>query len=185
MSPFDLTALADRITSSLRLTATLLQKLHDGLRARRTAWIAARPSTMQEPAEALAQLAKDLAAESARLQEHYAAAKELLPYTAAERQHLHVDASLIAQHLPPTTAARLRQAAGLATDGARRVRVEHALGERLLRFSQHTHESLMANVAHALTNKALDVGGYDRSARRVADSLRAGATPGSLVDGRM
>ncbi len=180
-----LSELAERITASLRTSAALLHQLHEGLAQRRTAWVAAKPSTLHEPAQVLARAAQDLATESTRLQELFAAAKALLPYPPAQLRSLHVDATLLAQQLPPQPAARLRQASALATDAARRVRIEHALGERLLRFSQHTKESLMASVAQTLATTALDVGGYDRGARRVNVALKAGAAPGSLIDGRM
>lgn len=180
-----LPVVCERIADSLRTSAALLQTLYDGLVRRRTAWIAARPSALQEPAVAMGQVAQELAAESGRLRELFAAAKQRLPAALATSPNLHLDASLLARHLPPSAAARLDQARRLATDAARRVRVEHALGERLLRFSQHTHESLMSRVAETLSTTALDVGGYDRAARRIASAIGTGTAPGSLIDGRM
>ena len=176
---------ADRIATSLRLSAALLQQLHDGLLRRRTAWIAARPSTLQEPAQALEHLARELAAESARLHELLAQAQQALPAPLARARDLHVDVSLLASHLPAAAAAPLRQAAAAATDAARRVRVEQTLGERLLRFTRHTQDSLLADVAATLCTTAVDLGGYDRSARRVAGVFGPAAVPGSLIDGRI
>jgi hypothetical protein len=176
---------SDRIVTSLRLSAALLQQLHDGMVRRRTAWIAARPSTLQEPARALEHLARELGAESARLRELMAQAQQTLPAPLAHARDLHVDASLLAGHLPAAAAARLRQAAAAATEAARRVRVEQALGERLLRFTQHMQDNLLANIAATLTTTAVDLGGYDRSARRVAGAFGPAATPGSLIDGRI
>jgi hypothetical protein len=65
------------------------------------------------------------------------------------------------------------------------VRRELALGERLLRFSQAAHESLVAGVTVAAQSRD-DVGSYDRNARRVGAALPStGTRPGSLVDGRI
>lgn len=186
MSPSELTALADRVAAGLRRSADLMQKLHDGMVRRRTAWIAAKPSAMQEPATTLEQLAKDLTAETANLQQLFTACKELLPVAERDRARLHVDATLLATHLPRPQAARLLQAAAQATEQSRRVRSEQALGERLLRFSQTAHEGLLQSMARSVQETTLDLGGYDRAARRVGAVLPgSGTSPGRLVDGRM
>ena len=69
-----------------------------------------------------------------------------------------------------------------ATDIARAVRGEVALGNRLLAFAQRAQESVLGAVAQECS----DVGGYDRHARRVHAALATQSAPaGSLIDGRI
>ena len=91
----------------------------------------------------------------------------------------------LAPLLPKELAARLRGAARQAAVAAKDVRREVAFGQRLLRFQQTAHESLLAGITKTLADSRDDVGSYDRNARRLTSALpRAGAAPGGLLDGR-
>ncbi|MGE3173673.1 MAG: hypothetical protein AB7O97_13700 [Planctomycetota bacterium] len=178
--------IAENVTRSLQTSAELLARMRDGLVRRRTAWIAARPGTLAEPARALDEHAAALRAEDERRAELLQRARDLLPAPAGAAGRRHLDASALAAHLAPAPAARLQQAARAAADVARAVRTELAMGERLLRFSQRAHDQLLAGVSAAAAAAAGDVGGYDRTARRVAHAMKtAPGASGNLIDGRM
>lgn len=182
--PTELHALADVLRRSFAASADLLRSMHEALAARRTSWIAARPSTLAEPAEKLQQAAERLAEEERSradlLQRIAALLPGAAPAPAIGRRHVNV--TQVAAALPREAAARLRQAADDATAAARRVRIELALGERLLQFTQRSQETVL----HGIASQTADVGGYDRGARRVHGPLVGGrATTGTLIDGRM
>jgi hypothetical protein len=180
-----LSEVADRIAESLRSSAALLHQLHDGLVRRRTAWIAARPDALQEPAQALERVVRELQAEAARREELLEQARRALPQLPGPGRQ-HVDTTVLCRHLPPAAAARLQQQSRRSTEAANAVRVELALGERLLRFTARAHEGLLAQLSGTLAQAVDDVGGYDRTARRLPTALRGGSSvTGSLIDGRM
>ena len=184
MSLVDLT---ERLARSLSVSADLMSKLHDGLVARRTSWVSARPSSVEEPVQALEELAAKISAEQQQQQTLLATAAQSLPNpnkVRAERRSINV--SLICRHLPKDAAQRLNAASQKAVSAARLVRTEQALGDRLLRFSQKAHDGLLHNVAQNIGTTNDDVGGYDMQARRVHGTLVGSApTTGSLIDGRM
>lgn len=180
MSLLDLGA---RVERSLRRSAGLLQELLDGLARRRGTWLSARPHEV--PADGLDRLAAELAAEQDQRSGLLGAAAELLPAGPAARHSRQVLAGL-GRALPPAPAARLREASAAAAAAAHRLRVELALGERLLQFAQRAHDGLLGGIARDLGARCDDVGGYDHRARRVRGPLVGGAPPtGNLIDGRM
>ncbi len=175
--------LAVQLEHSFRATTSLLRRLLQGLQGRRTTWASARPSTLQ-PSPELEQVAVELAAEEkarAGLLTQIAAQLTLPPgVTAAD---LHLNVTRIAAVLPQALGRSLRAAADDATSAAKTVRVEITLGERLLRFTQQAHDSLLGQLA-AQAQKPNAVATYDRNARSRA-GLGAGVPAGKLIDGRI
>jgi hypothetical protein len=94
---------------------------------------------------------------------------------------LRVGIGLIAARLRSVAAARLRAAADAARTAAAAVRVEVALGNRLLQWNGRAQEHLLQQAAGA---KAA-VPGYDRNGRHVHGALVGTAVPGALLDGRL
>lgn len=181
-----LVEIAEALAGSMRTSTSLLQRLAQGLRDRRTQWISARPSALREPADALESLSQELQQEDRRREELLAKARAAFPARAGASGPLHVNVTLLKQHLPPAVAARLDKAASASTAAAKSVRRELALGQRLLRFTQQAHEALLDGVGENLARTKDDVGSYDRNARRVQTALPGtGPAPGTLVDGRI
>jgi len=179
--------LSERIARSLTLSADLMAKLHDGLVERRTSWISARPSSVDEPVRALEQLAGQITDEQHQRDSLLTEVESLLPNpTRVPTDRRHVVVSVLCRHLPRAAAQRLSQASEKAAAIARRVRTEQTLGSRLLRFSQRAHDGLMQNVVQSIDKTSRDVGGYDMQAQRVHGALVGNApTTGTLIDGQM
>ncbi len=176
------TELTDRLEQSFRRTHDLLQRLLDGMRQRRMQWASARPSTLAPSAE-LEQIARDLAVEeTARDGTLRAILAELPAQAHVAKADLHLNTTRICAALPAPRAHRLRAAADRATLLARQVRVEVALGERLVRFTQRAQEGLLATAAGAADGAGAH--GYDRHARSRSGFGPAGRA-GTFVDGRM
>ena len=168
-----------RLEGSFRTTAELLQKLLRGLQARRAAWISARPSTIA-PSPELEEIALRLAAEEETRAQLRTGITALLPRPAGvAADALHVNVTRIAAQLPAAGARSLRAAAALATGLARKVRIEVALGDRLLQFSRRAQDGLLAQVAGTAGTGGAAV--YDRTAR----ASRGAGVAGSLIDGRL
>jgi hypothetical protein len=175
--------IAEQLIRSFDESAQHLQTMRTELEQRRAQWVSARPSTLAAPATTLEAVQQQLTAADAARAVLFANAANLLPaapgVTAADR---HIDVSRIAALLPFGQASRLRKAAKTASDLARAVRGEVALGNRLLAFAQRAQDSVLGSVAHDRD----DVGSYDRNARRVHAALTTQSAPaGSLIDGRM
>lgn len=178
--------LADSLVRSLRTSTALLQRLAQGLRDRRTQWISARPSVLAEPVDALESLTAQLTEEDGRRDAIVGRIRAAFPARLGAAGPLHVNASLLKDHVGTATADRLQKAARESTEAAAAVRREIALGQRLLRFTQHAHEALLDGVGECIARTKDDVGSYDRNARRVQAALpRTGSMPGSIVDGRI
>ncbi len=182
MSPVEI---AQALVRSLTESAGLLAKMRAGMQQRRTQWISARPSALAEPAEAMAGIAAELARLEEGRERLLAEARTHLPAVAGAAGPRRVRIQDLAARLPQDLAARLRGAAQQAAAAAKDVRREVAFGQRLLRFQQTAHESLLAGITKTLADSRDDVGSYDRNARRLTSALpRAGAAPGGLLDGR-
>lgn len=183
MQPVDL---ANRLSSSLEASFTLLQRMAEGLRERRANWISSRASVIAEPAHSLADLAQKLEREESIQRELIAQAKPLFPARISAAGERSIHARDLCALLPTPAASRLRKAADRAAAAGKAVRRELALGERLLRFSKHAQEALVESAGLAAAQQRDDVGSYDRNARRLAAALpRTGTAPGTLVDGRI
>lgn len=168
------------LTSSFRTTQDLLKQLLNGLQARRAAWVAARPSSL-EPSPELEQLTQAIAREESVRDELLARIRQAMPRPlGAEPNELHLNVTRIAAALPPAEARALCSASEATTKLAKAVRAEVTLGQRLVRFAQDSQPALLAAPAAAGRPKA-GIPGYDRSAR----ALRTAAMAGSLIDGRM
>jgi hypothetical protein len=180
-----LVEIAQRLVASLDASTALLTQMVEGLRSRRTNWISARASVLAEPAVAMGDLAARLEQEERKQRELLdQAASSFAPLTGAPGKR-RIHASDLCEQLPTFAAQRLRKSADKAALASKAVRRELALGERLLRFSQAAHESLVAGVTVAAQTRD-DIGSYDRNARRVGAALPStGTRPGSLVDGRI
>lgn len=176
--------LADRLADSFRGTSRLLQQLHAALQQRRASWISARPSTLAEPAHGMEPLAQQLAAEEKTRAELVAAIEALLPpvpgFAASD---VKTDVTRIAAALPHAAAARLRAAADAATSTAQAVRIELALGDRLLRHNAQAQEQLLQRIAGAGSPLA-SLPGYDRHAR-ARSGVGLSSPSGTLIDGRL
>ncbi|MBL8728247.1 MAG: hypothetical protein JNM25_07455 [Planctomycetes bacterium] len=177
---------SDRCTQlekSFRLTSCLLRDLLQGLQTRRIAWGSARAS-MVVPSPELEQLAQQLAREETVRAELITQIRLMLPAPpGANATSTHVNVTRIAAALPTAAAHSLREAADEATALAKSVRVEVTLGQRLLQFTRHVQENLLAGTAGIKTPR-LGASVYDRNAR--AD--RTGGTRGErgvLVDGKI
>jgi hypothetical protein len=175
--------LTDRLEESFRNSASTMRSMLASLQARRVAWGSARPSTIAPPPE-LEQLAQGLAREEHVRSVLLDEIRQRLPAPiGGTSSSLHVNVTRIAAVLPPQAATSLREAADEAVQLAKAVRIEVALGQRLLQFSRRAHEGL-------LTNLGLPVKGprgastYDRRARP-AGSAASRPAQGQLVDGRM
>jgi hypothetical protein len=174
---------SQQLERSFARTTALLRQLLQGMQQRRTAWISARPSTLQ-PAPELERLAQRLAEEEQARTEilgRIATTMPLPPGVAAKDLHLNV--TRIAGAMPTALGRSLRRAADEATSLAKTVRVEVALGERLLRFTQQAQETMLTEGAAATSERA-SAGGYDQHARLRA-GLGRGAGAGKLIDGRV
>jgi hypothetical protein len=162
---------------SLHATTALLQELEQALRERRLIWVAARPRELREPLQDLDHIARELHAEAGRRDRALQALAALLPLPAPRPGcDLNVTVRMLAQHLPRVPAQRLQAAAAAAVAAARAVRVETALGGRLLQFAQRAHESWLPHVC----NSAKGPVAYDRRARKAQAAPR-----GALIDGRL
>lgn len=175
--------IAEQLIRSFDESAQLLHTMRTELEQRRAQWVSARPSTLAAPATVLEAVQQQLSACDQRCAALFARAAELLPPASGVAASARaVDVSRIAALLPFGQASRLRKAAKTASDLARAVRGEVALGNRLLAFAQRAQESVLGAVAQDRD----DVGSYDRNARRVHAALTTQSAPaGSLIDGRM
>ena len=175
---------AGRLEQSFRRTITLLGQLLAGMQARRSSWVSAVPSTVTPSAE-LEQISRQLAIEEqARAELLAEVLADLPPVPHVDKNDLHVNVSRICKALPTRSALELRRAADEATRLARQVRVEVALGERLLRFSQRANENMLAALSGQGKEQGLPTG-YDRNARSRAGLGLGAAGAGNLVDGRI
>lgn len=172
-----------KLDASFRTTSALLRQLLQGLQARRVAWGSARASVVV-PSPELAEVAQKLAGEESVRADLVTEIRRMLPAPpGAHATSMHVNVTRIAAALPTEAARSLREAADEATRLAKSVRVEVTLGQRLLQFTQHVQEGLLAGRPIGKPH----IGGaavYDRSAR--AD--RTGVTRGErgvLVDGKI
>ncbi len=172
-----------QLEKSFRLTVTLLGELLQGLQARRVAWGSAKASVVV-PSPELELVAQKLAGEEAVRAELIPQIRRMLPAPpGANATSTHVNVTRIAAALPGPQARSLREAADAATALAKAIRVEVTVGQRLLQFTQHVHESLMAGSPGSKARKG-GASVYDRNAR--AD--RTGGTRGErgvLVDGKI
>lgn len=172
-----------RLEQSFLVTADLLRELLQGLQARRIAWGSSRASVVV-PSPELERVAQQLAREEAVRAELILQIRRMLPaLPGADAASTHVNVTRIAAALPGPQARSLRAAADAATALAKSVRVEVTLGQRLLQFSAHVHESLLAGSTGGRTPKG-GAAVYDRNAR--AD--RTGGNRGDrgvLVDGKI
>ncbi len=162
---------------SLRRTGDLMQSLLQGLQARRTSWISARPRTLA-PSPELEQLTQRVAAEESLRVDLIARIRTAMPAPLGhEHAQLHLNVTRIAAALPPAAARSLREIADHVQTLAKAVRTEVTLGQRLVRFAQ------AASPAAALgaMQKKSTVPGYDRMARLA----HAGHAAGALVDGKV
>lgn len=175
----------NRLTQSFTTTCDLLQQLLQEMQARRAAWGSARPRTI-EPSPQLESLAQQLAGEENERTRLLDAIRRVLPIPAgATAVELHVNVTRIAGALPTVAARALREAADRATALAKAVRVEVTLGQRLLRFTQRAHQSLLGELGTG-ASVAVGMAGYDRNAR-IRKGIGAGSASaaGRLVDGRL
>lgn len=173
----------DRLAHSFRLTTELLTKLLDGLKQRRTHWASAVASTLA-PSPQLEQVSRDLALEEqgrAALLAEILAELPAVPHL--DPADLHVNISRICKVLPTRPSLELRRAADDATRLAKQVRVEVALGERLLRFTQRANDNLLTALQGG-EHTGLP-SGYDRNARSRAGLGLGSVDAGKLVDGRI
>jgi hypothetical protein len=179
--------IAQGLTRSLDRSTAMLRQLLGGLEERRTAWISARPTVTMAATQQLEQLASSLADEESQRQQMLDRARDLLPTTAGRSTaRRHVNISILLPALPRHLAEPLKKASATARSIAQQVRVEQAMGDRLLRFSQNMHDRLMGNLVQDIDQQRNDVGSYDRAARRLSNALGStGQSTGNLVDGRM
>ena len=172
-----------QLEQSFARTANLLRQLLQGMKARRTAWISARPSTLQ-PSPELDQLAQKLAGEERARVELLAQIASMLSLPAGvAASELHLNVTRIAGALPTLQGRSLRRTADEVTSLAKTVRAEVALGARLLRFTQQAQDSLLADVA-GTTNERNNANAYDQHARLRA-ALGHGVRTGKLIDGKV
>jgi hypothetical protein len=154
-----------------------MQSLLQGLQARRTSWISARPRTLA-PSPELEQLTQQIAAEENLRTGLVARIRTAMPAPLGhEHAQLHLNVTRIAAAMPAPAARSLRDAADTVQGLAKAVRTEVTLGQRLVRFAQ------AASPAAALgaLQKKSPAPGYDRLARMA----RAGQAAGALVDGKV
>jgi len=174
----------ERLGRSLLFAGSLMQKLGDALRARRTAWLVVRPSDLEQPLAQLDRLVQEIAAAAqARdaLLEHLGRQLGLSTGPAAE-----LDIGKLVAALPPALAAPLRRAATQATAQADKLRLEVAVGDRLLQFSRRAHEGFLQRLLHSSRQIGAGASGYGRDGRAKNGALvGAGNTAGNLIDGRL
>lgn len=161
------------LTQSFQRTKDLLGQLLAALRARRAAWVSARPSTVA-PSPELEQLTQTIAREETQRDALLARIRAALPapfgHPAATT---HVNVTRIAAAMPTAEARALRDVAHATQALAKDVRAEVTLGQRLVRFAQNATVAPLVAAAGAAP-------GYDRGARFV----RSPRTAGALVDGK-
>jgi hypothetical protein len=162
------------LAESFVRTRALLEALLQGLRARRAAWVSARPSTLA-PSPELEQLTQQIAREEALRVELLARIRRALPAPpGGDAAHAHVNVTRIAAALPAPAARSLRDAADAVQQLAKAVRTEVTLGQRLVRFAQTAGDRSPGIEPRPRAP------GYDRGARIV----RTGKLAGALVDGK-
>lgn len=158
---------------SFARTRELLDRLLQGLKARRAAWVSARPSTLA-PSPELEQLTQQIAREEAQRDTLLARIRLVLPAPfGGEPAATHVNVTRIAAALPAGPSRALRDVADAVQKLAKAVRTEVTLGQRLVRFAQDATRTATPPARGAAP-------GYDRAARMVRTSRTAGA----LVDGK-
>ena len=162
------------LEQSFGRTRTLLERLLQGLKARRAAWVSARPSTLA-PSPELEHLTQELAREEAQREQLLTRIRRTLPAPlGGDPAHTHVNVTRIAAALPAPAGRALRDLADAVRALAKAVRTEVTLGQRLVRFAQG------AVPAGAPDGGKGTLPRYDRGARVV----RAGKLAGALVDGK-
>lgn len=164
---------------SLQATTALLQKLQQALKSRRMVWVAAKPREIAAPLQDLEPIAEELKAETSRRDQLLTALAVDLPLPAPRPGcDLQVSMGMIARHLPAPQARTLQAATQDAVKAARSVRIETALGSKLLHFARAAHDSWLPHLA------GLGQGpqGYDRNAR---NRTLTTAPRGALIDGRL
>lgn len=162
------------LIASFQNTRQLLEQLLQALRARRAAWVSARPSTL-EPSPELERLTQALAHEEASRAPLLDRLRDALPQPFGyARERLHVNTTLLAAAMAPADGKALREAADVVQRLAKNVRAEVTLGQRLVRFARDATATALPGNARS---REL---GYDRRARTLHTS-----TAGALVDGRI
>ena len=164
---------------SLTATRDLLQRLCEELTARRAAWASIRPDVVA-PTAKVEELSKQLAAEEERRATLLPRLREALPTPVGARpEQLHLNVTRIADALQPDRARSLRAVAEEVRTLSAALRVETAIGSRLLQFAKHAQSGIDAEVLSVADNARTP--GYDRQARNLSGPDAAG----QLVDGRM
>ena len=158
---------------SFRRTQSLLERLLQGLKARRASWVSARPSTLA-PSPELEQLTQEIAREEAQRETLLARIRLALPAPfGGDASTSHINVTRIAAALPTPASRALREIADVVQGLAKSVRAEVTLGQRLVRFAQDATRTVRQKPRDA-------VPGYDCGARMV----RPGKLAGALIDGK-
>ena len=160
------------LDQSFHRTKSLLERLLQGLKARRASWVSARPSTLA-PSPELEHLTQEIAREEAQREGLLARIRLALPAPfGGDPSASHVNVTRIAAALPTPASRALREVADVVQGLAKSVRAEVTLGQRLVRFAQ--------DATRTPRSTARVAPGYDRGARVV----RAGKVAGALIDGK-
>jgi len=168
----------ERLIRCLEATTSHLQRLQDAMSTRRQAWVAIRPSEMEQSVSEL----ETIAAECADLAHRRVEILEQIATHLGRPESQGLRITTIAARLPRTLAMRLRRAADAAARGAMSLRAEGALGQKLLEFSQRSQESMFRTM---LAPPADAPRGYDRNARLVSGHLGDRPAAGSILDGKL
>ena len=147
--------------------ADALTRLVEAMRARREAYIALRPSEIENAFGELDSLQHDAARlEGTRL--------ELTQRLATSHGVTRSQPRLrdLLPHAPRLVAARLRLAGESLTEAAGAIQIESRVGERLLAYSQHVQDGLVHDLCGL--PQAGTANSYDRNARQVVDARSSG-----------
>lgn len=164
--------LIDRLVTSFDEEASGLERLVAAMRGSRTAWLALRPSDLEEAVERLRRLADHAMEMGSRRSAALCAVGSSLglePRSILRRPD---------PRIPRPAADRICRAAGRAVSAAEALRRENGMGNRLLEFSRLSQEGMFHSIAGTRESHTR---GYDRHARAIVQP----AARGSFVDGRL
>lgn len=157
-----------RLTRALDDEARALFRLRELLERGRLAFVALKPSELEQALAALAPDAERAQQAAARRRDAFAAAVTLLGLTAP------ATLGELAAAAPADQRAALQRAADAAKAAAGALRVETGVGARLLEFSRGSQEAMFRDLLEATRPRS-----YDRNAR----STTGPAATGRIVSG--
>ena len=155
----------EKLILCLENTAAEMDRLEQQMREERQHFVSLRGEQLLQAVETLRTLADSARARDQERDQLGALVRDTLQIEGT------VTISRLSPRLPPDLAKRLRTVGSHAKQQAERLRVEAAVGQRLLEFARQTQEALLRRMLKLEQQQAE---GYDRNARKTSTATSGG-----------